>query len=109
MFICLSSATIRNRRMKLGTTWVSQGVLQMPKVRNIPRISSMTNSMSANRSGFQAARYFFCAAWLNMLMAMNPATIERTTVASCVMPYIQSYGVNAIVHLSLLQMLVSRI
>lgn len=109
MFICLSSDAIRNTRMKLGTTWVIHGLLQMPNVRRIPRSSSTTNRTRAIINGLHAARYFFCAACWNIVIAMKPATIESTTVASCVMPYIQSYGVNAIIHLSLLFLLVSLI
>lgn len=98
MFICLISAAIRNTSMKLGTTCVIHGLLQIPNVLRTPRISSMTKRINVIINGFHAARYFFLDACWNMDIAMNPATIESTTVASCVIPYIQSYGVN-IIHL----------
>ena len=99
MFICLINAAIRNKSMKLGTTCVIQGLLQIPNVLSTPISSSITKSTNAMINGLHAAMYFFFAACWNIVIAMNPATIESTTVASCVIPYIQSYGVNAIIHL----------
>ena len=86
MFICLTSAIIRNTRIKLGTTWVSHGLLQIPNVRMMPSISSIANRINAKSNGFQAARYFFCAACWNIVRAMNPAKIDNTTVANCAIP-----------------------
>lgn len=80
--------------MKLGMTWVSQGVLQTPKILSAPTISSQAKRTRAMASGFQALRYLRCPARSNKLRARKPAMMLRNTAVSVAMPYTQSYGVN---------------
>lgn len=83
-------------RIKLGMTWVIQGVLQMPKILSAPKISTAVKRTSATLSGFHAARYLRCLACSNMLSAIKPAMMLRKTVVSTAIPYTQSYGVNIV-------------
>lgn len=89
-FICVISAAIKNTRMKLGITWVSQGVLQMPNIFSVPTSSSIANRMSATKRYFHAARCVRCFVVPNIVMAMNPAITLRKKTVKVVIPYTQS-------------------
>ncbi len=103
MLICLSSAAIRKISMKLGMTCVSHGVLQIPNTLSAPKTSSAVNNTSAMINGFHAARYLRCFALSNIVSASTPAIRLRKTVVMIAMPYTQSYGVNTIFYLFLVQ------
>lgn len=94
MFICVTSAAIKNPSMNVGTMCVKYVVTNTPKTAIVPSISSTVNRTSATARYLQGAKFLRFTDAMKNCAAIIPAIIASIAAANCVMPYIQSYVVR---------------
>ena len=86
MFIWVTSAAMRNPKIKVGTMCVKYSVTKTPNVASVPSNSSTVNKSNASAMYLHGARIFFCAEVMKKCAAINPTNTDKIAAASCALP-----------------------